>query len=132
MTAPGTHIIGSGWILGKLHGVDAFTDGCAMFQGPPPAGESCKMKKGLMDRASRNLQLKRPLPTRILREEEQGGHRVVQLSGGVVIQKKYYDFLLKRFPRAELYCGKMVGNSRAVFGIDRGKIVALIMPVHEK
>ena len=131
LTSPGEHRFGVGWMLGNLDGQIAFCDGCAAFVGKPPKGKTCNLKNGMLAGALRKARLKKLIPTEFLREESNGGYDLVILKGNVAIQKEYYDFLLKRFPKAGLYLGKKTPDreSRYVLGLDQKKIVSLICPI---
>ena len=131
LTAPGDHRFGKGWILGKFEGRDSFGDGSAIFVGPPPKGDTCKIPTKSISSVVRKARLKRLIPTRALREKDYMGTPVILLKGKMAIQKKYHDFLLKRFPDAKLYLGKKTSDmeTRYVFAKDQSGIVALIMPM---
>lgn len=128
---PGNHQFGRGWMLGKFAGQDAFSDGCALFVGKPPRGRTCKLEAAVLDGMLIRAVLKKMKPTEVVKKEKHGGFAVVILKGGTAIQQKYYDFLLKRFPKAKLYLGKKIGDKegRYVFGVDGSELVALITPI---
>lgn len=131
LTVPGDHRFGRGWMLGKLDGRDSFTDGCALFVGKPPKGETCKIKDSSISAVLRDARLKRLTPTKVHSRKNNGAYDMVILNGGVAIQEVYYNFLRERFPHSKLYLGKKTRDksSRYVFGVDESGIVALIMPV---
>ena len=134
MRSPGDHRFGNGWILGKFQGRDSFNDGCAIFVGKPPKGDTCKIENESITAVLKKSLLKRLIPTRVVRTKDYMRTPVILLKGRVAIQKKYHDFLLKRFPDAKLYLGKKTedGENRYVFGKDGSGIVALIMPISYK
>ena len=137
LKVPGSHKFGEGWILGKMGGLDAFSDGCVMCVGDPPPGKTCTLPPTSMDITLKNARPKRLIPAKIWRKNHSPLLGVSALTifsdkKRTAIQSMYYFFLLERYPKIKFYLGKPTADAekdgRFVLGVDKRKVVAVVMP----
>jgi hypothetical protein len=124
----------SGWIISKLQGKDAFSDGSAMFVGKPKGKTRKLPKKDAFDSA-----LKKCLAKRLDVAETNRNviaatplfPAFVEFRNGTRVQAKYYCHAMK-FVGVKFFFGKTYDEeNRAVICKVRDKIVGVIMPIRK-
>ncbi len=127
---------GTGWLLGKIHGQPAYSNGHFMLVGKPPTGQP-KAEKGpdfekvIAKEAGKSaLQAVRPVvfgktPSGYRKEEVS----VVWFENGTAVNGAYFSHIIKRYPGAEF---QAAGLDDCLLIYNGREMVGALMPMRSE
>ena len=122
-----------GWVIGKIEGRPAYSDGHAVFVGSRE-GAINKLKPGFMKAIRKHVSKgknRQPVFIKGQGRKYRGEPTVVL---GPLVQERYCNEARMRFPDVKFYLGKQTGRrgyttEYAIVCESKGKLVGVILPV---